>query len=378
MRRLTAILIFLMVGTLMAQISMTPGMRMPDVDATPLIPVSKPKIEKSQKVMEVVVFSDINSQDFLQTLRYVESLESKSRRSGNKKWTFFFKVIVPNRKADVERFLKTAEIPVSVPLMSDNNGKTFRNFVVTRISDAVIGIDGAISWLGPVMDLDSVILSLVDGTFSMDDYRKVSRMKTEMQTALRAGLPDVAAKTAEKILEKNPGDMTCIQTVLYSYELKRQTGKAVAFLEDCIARCGKNTSGLRLLLLDRISRSGDLSLWQKAAEDAIKNCVTPDDKLNLAAFLVDMSPRFYFPAEQVPVLCADILKTSGIADDPDFYAMALEIAARAEFAVCRLEKAILYQTQAAEIRKKQNSPYLKSCMRALEYYKRVKLLSVQK
>ena len=232
MRRLTAILFFLMVGTVMAQISMTPGMRMPDVEATPLTTVSKPQIARSQKVMEVVVFSDINSQDFLQTLRYVESLESKFKRSGNKKWGFLFKVIVPNSKADVERFLKTAEIPVSVPLMADNNGKTFRNFVVTKISDAVIGVDGAISWLGPVMDLDSVIASLVDGTFSMDDYRKVSRMKMEMQTALRAGLPDVAAKTAEKILEKNPGDMTCIQTVLYAYELKRQTGKAVAFLMD--------------------------------------------------------------------------------------------------------------------------------------------------
>lgn len=378
MRRLTAILFFLMVGTVMAQISMTPGMRMPDIDATPMIPVSKPKIERSQKVMEVVVFSDINSQDFLQTLRYVESLESKFKRSGNKKWVFLFKVIVPNQKADVERFLKTALIPVSVQLMSDNNGKTFRNFVVTKISDAVIGIDGAISWLGPVMDLDSVILSLVDGTFSMDDYRKVSRMKAEMQTALRAGLPDVAAKTAEKILEKNPGDMTSIQTVLYSYELKRQTGQAVAFLEDCIARCSKNTSGLRLLLLDRISRSGDLSRWQKAADEAIKNCVTPDDKLNLAAFLVDMSPRFYFPAEQVPALCADILKTPGISDDPEFYAMALEIAARAEFAVCRLENAILYQTQAVEIRKKQDSLYLNSSLRALEYYTGIKNLSGKK
>ena len=53
MRRLTAILFFLMVGTVMAQISMTPGMRMPDIDAAPLTTVSKPKIARSQKVMDV-------------------------------------------------------------------------------------------------------------------------------------------------------------------------------------------------------------------------------------------------------------------------------------------------------------------------------------
>lgn len=379
MRRLTTILIFLlMIGSVMAQFSMTPGRKMPDVDATPLTAVKRPHIGKDSKVMDVIVFSDINSQDFVQTLRYIESLESKFERSNAGKWIFKFKVIVPNSKADAERFLKAAGVPVTVQLMSDNNGRTFRNFVVTKVSDAVIGTDGAIAWTGPAMDLDNIISMILDGNFSMDDYRKIARMKLEMQTALRSGLPDVAAKTAEKILEKYPGDILAIQTILYSYEIKQQSGKAVVFLNSCIAKSGKKAGGIRLLLLDRIIRSGDLTLWQKSVDEAIKNTESLDDKLNLAAFLVDMSPRFHFPVEQVPVLCADIVKQAETLKDPEFHANALEIAARAELAVCRLKHAIKYQEQAVQLRTKHKSPYLKRCQQALNYYKRIQNISVKK
>lgn len=379
MRRLTTILIFLlMIGSVMAQFSMTPGRKMPTVDATPLTAVKRPHIGKDSKIMDVIVFSDINSQDFLQTLRYIESLESKFERSNTGNWIFKFKVIVPNTKADAERFLKVSEIPITVQLMVDNNGRTFRNFVVTKISDAIIGIDGAIAWTGPAMDLDNVINLIMENKFSMEDYRKISRMKMEMQTALRSGLPDVAAKTAEKILEKIPGDILSIQTILYSYEVKQQSGKAILFLNSCIAKNGKKAGGIRLMLLDRIIRSGDFTLWQKSVDEAIKNTVSPDDKLNLAAFLVDMSPRFHFPAEQVPLLCADILKQTTAAKDPEFYANALEIAARAEFAVCRLNHAIQYQEQALALRIKHKSPYLKRCQQALNYYKRIQKLPAKK
>ena len=379
MRRFTAILIFLgMICTAMAQISMTPGRKMPEVDANWVTPIRRVCPGKDTKIMDIVVFSDVNNPEFVQTLRYLESLESKYRRMNKKNWILKVRVVVPNDKSVLERVVKFAEPSFSVSIGSDINGRTFRNFVVTKVSEAVIGVDGAIAWLGPVMDLDSIIASLMDGTFSMEDYRQISRMKLEMQTALRAGLPDVAAKTAEKILRKNPGDMTAIQVILYSYELKRQNSKAIEFLESCIAKCGKNSGRLRLLLLDRISRSGNIPLWQKAAAEAIKNSVTPDEKLNLAAFLLDMSPRFYFPAEQVPAMCADILKTPGISEDPEFHANVLEIAARAEFAVCRLDNAISYQTQAVAIRRKQDSLFLKVSLHALEYYKKIKRLSGQK
>ena len=379
MRRFTTILFFFAVFcSAMAQINVAPGMKMPDVDADWVKPLRKICPGKDTKIMDIVVFSDVNNPEFVQTLRYLESLESKYRRMNKKNWILKLRVVVPNDKAALERVVKFVEPSFSVVVGSDINGRTFRNFVVTKVSEAVIGVDGAITWLGPVMDLDSIIASLMDGTFSMENYREISRMKQEMQTALRAGLPDVAAKTAEKILEKNPGDMTSIQTILYSYELKRQNWKAIEFLESSIAKCGKKAGRLHLLLLDRIVRSGDVSLWQKAADNAIRNSVTPDDKLNLAAFLLEMSPRFYFPAEQVPALCAEILKTPGIADDPEFYANALEISARAEFAVCRLDNAIALQTKAAELRKRQDSAFQKISLRALDYYKNIKKLSVKK
>lgn len=378
MKRLTTVLTFLLVTVLMAQINIIPGMKMPEVEADWMIPVKKSKMEKDSKVMKIVVFSDLESPDIIQTLRYLESLESKYRRKNLKKWILDFRVIVPNSKAELERFLKLTELPFSVSLGADRDGKTFRNFVVTKVSEAVIGTNNTITWLGPAMDLDYIISSILDNTFSISEYRNISRMKLEMQTALRSGLPDVAAKTAEKILEKVPGDITAIQTVLYSFEVKNQSGKAVAFLESCVAKCGNKAGGIRLLLLERIIRSGKFLIWQKTVDDAIKYTTDLDDQLNLAAFLVDMSPRFYFPAEQVPALCAKILKTPGLENDPVFHANALEIAARAEFTVCRIDKTILLQEQAIAIRKKQKSPLLKRSLQALEYYKKIQKLSGKK
>lgn len=379
MRRFTAILIFLgVVCSAMAQINVAPGMRMPDVDADWVKPLRRVCPGKDSKIMDIVVFSDINTQENIQTLRYLESLESKFRRAYQGKWILKIRVVVPNDKATLDSFMKLSDPSYTIAIGADNNGRTYRNFVVTRVPEAVIGVNGAIAWIGPVMDLDSVVSAIMDGTFSLEEYRGISRMKMEMQTALRSGLPDVAAKTAEKILEKNPGDMTSIQTILYSYELKNQSGNAIRFLEDRIAKCGKKAGGLHLLLLDRIVRSGNLSLWQKAVDNAIKNCTTSDDKLNLAAFLLEMSPRFYFPAEQVPELCADILKMPGTSDDPEFHANAMEIAARAEFAVCRLDNAIALQKKTVELRKQQKSPFLKNSLRALEYYTKIKDLSVKK
>ena len=379
MRKLTAVLIFLILcSEVMAQFSLTPGRKMPEVDANWVTPIRRVCPGKETKIMDIVVFSDINTPGIVQTLRYLESLESKYNRRGSGKWILKFQVVVPNEKSEVERFLKLAEPPFSVTIGADINGRTFRNFAVSKASESVIGIDGAIAWLGPVMDLDSVISELMDGTFSMEDYRKTSRMKMEMQTALRAGLPDVAAKTAEKILEKKPGDITSIQVILYSYEIKQQNEKAVDFIKSSISRSKKNAGALYLLLLDRIVRSGSIPLWQVSVPDAIKNTVTVDDKLNLAAFIVEQSPRFYFPAEQMLQLCDEILKSPETVKDPEFHANALEIAARVEFAVCRPDTAIELQSKAVELRKKHNSLLIKSSSHALDYYKKIKILSGKK
>ena len=100
--------------------------------------------------------------------------------------------------------------------------------------------------------------------------------------------------------------------------------------------------------------------------------------MNLTAFLLEQSPRFLFPAEQTLQLCDNILKDPETLKDPFFHANALEIAARGEFAVCRLDNAIKLQMQAVELRTKQNSPQIMSTSRALEYYKNIKQLSEKK
>ena len=379
MRRSAFILFFLMmICTVSAQINVAPGMKMPGVDATWLIQQKKLDRKANKKFLEAVVFSDLASPDIVQTLRYVESLESKFNRTNSETWDFRFQVVVPNSEEDVNQFLKTSGLPFSVALGADRNGRTFRNFVVAKVPEAVIGVDGAIAWIGPAMDLDYIIGELTAGTFSLQTYKNISQMKQEMQTALRSGLPEVAAKTAEKILETVPADNVAIQTILYSYELKNQNGKAIAFLEDRVAKCGEKAPGIRLLLLDRILRTGDMELWIKAVEKAVSQKMSPDDRLNLAAFLIDRPAKMFFPVKFVPQLCADILNDPAISSDPEFHANALEIAARSEYMVCRIDKACKFQEQAVSLRKETNSPLLPRSIQTLTFYQDIKALPVTK
>ena len=101
MRKLTAVLILLcLVSAVMAQFSLTPGRKMPNVDAHWLTPVAKPHRVSGSKVMNIVVFSDSNTPGIVRTLRYLESLESKYNRRGSGKWILKFQVVVPNEKSD--------------------------------------------------------------------------------------------------------------------------------------------------------------------------------------------------------------------------------------------------------------------------------------
>ena len=117
MRRFTAILIFLgVVCSAMAQINVAPGMRMPDVDADWVKPLRRVCPGKDSKVMDIVVFSDVNNPEFVQTLRYLESLESKYRRMNKKNWILKVRVVVPNDKSVLERVVKFAEPSFSVSI----------------------------------------------------------------------------------------------------------------------------------------------------------------------------------------------------------------------------------------------------------------------
>ena len=91
MKRLTAVLfVLLMISAATAQIHVMPGMKMPEVTADWLTAVKHFHPDKNSKTMEIVVFTDINSPDIIQTLRYLESLESKYIRQNPGKWIFKF------------------------------------------------------------------------------------------------------------------------------------------------------------------------------------------------------------------------------------------------------------------------------------------------
>ena len=128
MRRLGILILLLNLFSVSAQISIAPGMKMPDVEAEWLTAEPGNDPANNRKVMDIAVFSDIKKTDMIQTLRYIESLESKYRRIAPGKWDLRFRVIVPNSKEETERFLNLSGTPVAIALGTDINGRTFRNF----------------------------------------------------------------------------------------------------------------------------------------------------------------------------------------------------------------------------------------------------------
>lgn len=356
-----------------ADIDLIPGMKMPEISVEW---VKKPKEKTAgpgQKRIVITAFVDMLSPDIFQTLRLMESLEKRYDSAPGAAVTV--RTVAKNTPELIKRILESDTAPFTAAIGADIQGRTFRKFntALSALPAAFIAKDGAIAWNGHPIEIESVVDAILEGNYSASRQKTIAGLRKDLQSALRSGLPDVIAQTADKILDLSPNDAIAMQARLYSFELKGQAAKEVDFLMNHIRKNPKNAMRNRLLLLNLLLRTGNMPQWRGCVADTAREAEkNPDDVMNLMQFLLDRSPLGELPVEllrTLPEKALSELRKSGRADS---LADALELCARIKYALCRPREAIVLQEEAAALRKQQKSPLLPRSEAILRFYRDLK------
>ena len=377
MRALLLILLFAAFTAVQAQISLAPGAKMPSVSADWILKGQSPERPavppENFKNFQILTFADALSPDFPQTLALMASLEEmyggKTEHSA-----VLLQTVAKNSKEELTRALGANRPELNLGV--DKDGRTYRNFAVgiASLPYTFISRNGAIVWSGHPVEIESVMDALLADRFSLAGQRKVAELRSELQTALRAGLPDVVAQTADKILAVSPGDAIALQARLYAFQLKRQTAGAAKFLAEHIQKHPESKLRIRLTLLNLL-RNAPSQEWNRAvAETAAFAEKSPMNALLLAQALLQIAEPPQLPARQILELAKQAeayFRTNG---KKQLLAQALETLARANYATCRLDDAIAAQREAVQIREERNDSGLLGAKEMLNFYENLKKL----
>ena len=372
---LTAAALCAQVPSLPQRDSLPPGSRMPEISAQWINePVRKTPGEK-QKQITVLTLVDILSPNIFQTLRMIESLEKKYALETRGVVTL--ETVARNDLSLVKKILKSNDSPFVLAIGVDDKGRTFKRFDTTvgTLPITIIAQNGAIVWKGHPVEIETVTDAILADEFSLSRQKKITALRQQLQSALKAGLPDVVAQTAEKILAIAPLDTIAMQARLYAFEQKGQTAEEARFLAEHIRRHPANSLQMRMLLLDLLQRLDDGAAWNKTvAETVAEAAKKPEDALNFAAYLLDRSAMADMPIQAILSLSDSAVRSFQSSPRQDMYADALEIAARAQYAACRLDPAIDLQKKAVAVREKSRSPFLNRSRKSLAFFESLKTL----
>ena len=377
MRALLLILLFAAFTAVQAQISLAPGAKMPSVSADWILKGQSPErpavSPENFKFFQILTFANALSPDFQQTLNLMASLEEmyggKTEHSA-----VLLQTVAKNSKEELTRTLAGNRPELNLGV--DKDGRSYRNFAVgiATLPYTFISQNGAIVWSGHPIEIESVMDALLAGRFSLSSQRKVAELRSELQTALRAGLPDVVAQTADKILAISPGDAIALQARLYAFQLKRQTAGAAKFLTEHIRKHPESKLWLRLALLNLL-RDAAPQEWNRAVEEtAAFAAKSPMNALLLAQALLQTAEPPQLPVKQILGLAKQAeayFRTSG---RKQLHAQTLETLARANYAACRLDDALAAQREAVQIREERKDSGLSAAKGMLEFYQNLKKL----
>ena len=325
---LTAAALCAQVPSLPQRDSLPPGSRMPEISAQWINePVRKTPGEK-QKQITVLTLVDILSPNIFQTLRMIESLEKKYALETRGVVTL--ETVARNDLSLVKKILKSNDSPFVLAIGVDDKGRTFKRFDTTvgTLPFTIIAQNGAIVWKGHPVEIETVTDAILADEFSLSRQKKITALRQQLQSALKAGLPDVVAQTAEKILAIAPLDTIAMQARLYAFEQKGQTAEEARFLAEHIRRHPANS--YRCACFCWIF----CSVWtteppgtKPSRKPSRRPRKKPEDALNFAAYLLDRSAMADMPIQAILSLSDSAVRSFQSSRVQDMYADALEIAA---------------------------------------------------
>jgi len=144
----------------------------------------------------------------------------------------------------IEKFLeKQGEIEFTVA--ADRENATSAAFLdVDSIPAAFIveSTKGKIMWKGDLSDMERIFEKILAGNFDIDDQQKISNLRKELMLAMQAGSDTQVEEKCESILRVDKRDPVAIRCMLMLFEEKKESAKALEFVEKMMARDPDNST----------------------------------------------------------------------------------------------------------------------------------------
>jgi len=357
--------------SMLTAFALDPGRRAPEIIVDKWLSKDAPQELKAKDPVDVVMIFDAAAPGAFAFLKMLESVREAD--SGNIR---NITAIARNPASVVEELLaRNGELSIQVGV-DTTDYVTFKSYCDTESvlpMAFVLFKNGTVAWSGHPTGVASVAKRIADDTFSVESQRRISILRSELQTSLQSGLGAVVQRNAERILELDPGDMIAVQAKLFIFESDGKYKEAIEFLSKACQKSPKDQE-LRLAFLSLLIRSGELDAFKaetlKCQKDFKDSYVFQG---RLCSFLLESSPFGLLPLD-IALAAADAYAAGlNSSATKDKQALSFELRARTSYCAGRMASAVDFQAKASALRK--GGPFEAPAAKLLDFYKQAEALS---
>ena len=246
----------------------------------------------------------------------------------------------------IEKFLeKQGEIEFTVAADRENvTSSAFLDIDSIPTAFIVESTKGKIMWKGDLSDMERVFEKILAGNFDIDVQQSISNIRKELMLAMQSGSDTQVEEKCESILRLDKRDPFAIRCMLMLFEEKKESAKALEFIEKMIHR-DPDSSSLYFIKAELMANSGkdSSSINSFLKEFREKFAKDPAAMNNFANLVVDTQG----PPEEAIAAAETAAKSISGRDDAMTQALYCSTLAkvyaylgRCDFAVTIEEKAV--------------------------------------
>jgi len=351
-----------------------PGNKAPELDVAKWLvngPVSLEKPpELAHDIIYVIEFWGTWSPQSVEFIPHLKYLQKKFEKNG-----LVIVAITKESEDKVIEFLqKYPNLNYSVGL--DNNAKTSKAYMDIMTLLPKLFIEGSrqkILWDGEIFDLESALTRIFEGKFDLEEQKKISTYRKEMQISMQTGADESVWNISDKILDLDPRNSFGLRARLFYHEKKGQIDEPIKFLERRIKK-DPDYHHLYFIKMELLTRKkAPPEEFSKLAEEMLKRFNKNPDIMNeLAWNLLDtvpfgaVSPAIAFQAAEKAVEGLAGMQDKDNLKEASFY----NTLARAYYSVGLLEKAYSTQEKVCGLIKTAPPEEKKKASAVLAFYKK--------
>lgn len=360
-----------------ASAGLKPGNKAPELEVSKWLKNGPVQLAKPQEVAHDIYYAVVFwgtwsplSVEFFPQLSY---FQEKYEKNG-----LILVAVSKEREQQISAFLdKQKNMKFNFNVAVDDGGKTFVGYLDSAvILPKVFIIDGKqkILWEGELFDFEGVMDNIVKGKFDIDDQKKITILRKELQNAIQSCVDTSICSIAEKIFAIDLRNNMAFRSCLFYYEKNNKYPDAITFIDERIKKDPEYTllyfTKLELMVRGRASTPEDYNKW---VDLIMKKYSRNPDILNDVSWFAMESIPFGYINPELPFKAAE-MAVAQIDAQTEKRKISLynSTYARACYTIGLPDKAVFYQTAAC----KDLTDPVESAKAAilLDYYKKAAAL----